>query len=512
MAELTPKSIRPIGVYGLIRQSSIDDLLIPESGITESLNFHFDRIGAATVRPGTTRIGGTMNLLGGTDVSCYALHNANSSALLFSSGLGITWSIPDSEGANTWASTAFSATDGTKIRFVDFLGQTSMIPVALSGSYASMITATFPYRSGTNGNPVNLANFMNGGGVTDRKRASFGEVYKSRLYLAGDPANLSRLYFSSVVTSAGNINWNTSIDYVDINPGDGENISGLKRFSLELLVFKPNYLYRFRTTGLDPDPLIRVGTRSQESIIEGKRGIYFHHDTGFYRYSRGYPEEISRPIADIVNAIPFAQRDDIAAWKDEDHIYWSLAGNVTVAEAKGSTTFTNVVLRYTESSNIWTLYSYPYIIGRGAPFITATTSSIAVGLNAPLSSAGSNQRIVAEFNVGTVDATVDASVPISYRTVTKWYELDGISNRKLINMLIGIAEKGMGMNVLYQIDDYEDWITLTPDLRKLITFFDKPTKRFNRIRFKISGVSRNESPVFLGIEILKGINEGLVKK
>src|SRR3990167_5221019 len=391
MAELERQTIRPVGVYGIQRESSIDSSLIPQGGITEAVNFHFDRIGAAITRPGITRIGNTMSGINGDIV---ALHNASGTALLIASSAGNVWRHDPED--DTWSNSGMSANDATKIRFVDFSNRTLRIPVALTGSYASMAVNSFDYQysaSSANGNRLNIAQFMDGGGIADRKRASFGETYKSKIYLAGDPDNKSRLYFSSIISSLGEINWNPTVDFVDISPGDGEDISGLKRYSLELDVFKPNYIYRFKTSGLDPDPLIRIGTRSQESIIEGKRGLYFHHDSGFYRYSGGYPEEISRPIQDIVKAITFANYDDIAAWKDDDNIYWSI-GNVTVAEAKGSVTYTSAVVRYTESSEVWTIYSYPTTINFGSPFISGSSKSIIVGLNT---------GVVAEFNKGNAD-------------------------------------------------------------------------------------------------------------
>lgn len=510
MAELERQTIRPVGVYGIQRESSIDSSLIPQGGITEAVNFHFDRIGAAITRPGITRIGNTMSGINGDIV---ALHNASGTALLIASSAGNVWRHDPED--DTWSNSGMSANDATKIRFVDFSNRTLRIPVALTGSYASMAVNSFDYQysaSSANGNRLNIAQFMDGGGIADRKRASFGETYKSKIYLAGDPDNKSRLYFSSIISSLGEINWNPTVDFVDISPGDGEDISGLKRYSLELDVFKPNYIYRFKTSGLDPDPLIRIGTRSQESIIEGKRGLYFHHDTGFYRYSGGYPEEISRPIADIVDAIPFGQRDDVGAWKDSDHIYWTLAGDITVTGPKGAITIKRAVVRYTESSDVWTVYSYAYTIGRGGPYITATSSSIIVAPNTPLSGGGLSQGFAAEFNKGIVDATSQGSLPINLSLITKWYEWGGIENTKFIQQMVAIAEKGMGMNIMYQVNDYEDWTSLTPDLRKLITLFDVPTKKFNRIRFKVAGVSNQESAVFMGLDIIKGTNEGLVKK
>lgn len=499
---LTPKSIRNIGSNGLIRQTSVDSSLMPEGAVMEVKNFHFDRIGAATLRPGLTGIGTNTASAGNV---CIGLHNARGSTLIAwfhvgAGGGGSGVKIPNTLNAYTW-SQAFTSIGGESgvtlnVRFLDFNEYTLMIPVASTGTYASMQYAQYPFTTvATSGNPLNTQQFMN----VDGNRASFGKVYKSKVYLAGDPDTPSRLFYSSVINSAGNISWSPSTDYVDINPGDGEIISALERYSLELLVFKPNYMYRFRTTGLDPDPLIKLGTRSQESVIEGKKGLYFHHDSGFYRYSGGYPVEISRPVADFVDAITVAQSKTIASWKDSDHIYWSVQGDLTVAEPKEATLWRNLVFRYTESSELWTIYSYAFPIGRGAPFVTATSSSISVGLN---------NGVVAELNKGVTDV----GESIKYFAITRWLELDGIQYDQAITKLATIAEKGIGAQLMYQIDESTQWTTVSPDVRKLVTLFKHSTPNFNRIRFKIAGVSNQESVVFLGIEILEGINYGLITK
>lgn len=489
--KLRKQSIRNIGIYGIIRSNEVDDSLLPEGSLPEAINFEFDRKGVARTRPGMTAIGASVS----AGNPCIGLHNIQSGTAIVAFVATGSTTIYERQSAS-WVAIA-AGTGAGVIRFVDFANRTIFFGPS-ERSIRVYAGSNFDTSSGTPINPQTLW-YVNADTNTGYIRPKFGRVYKSRVYLTGDSTfdiYKSRLWFSSVITSAGNITWAPSTDYVDINPNDGEDITGLERFSLELLVFKPNYIYRFRTSGVDPDPLIKIGTRSQESIIEGKKGLYFHNDTGFYKYTGGYPIEISRPISDVIAAIPFSRYASIFAWKDEDHIYWSL-GNLTLAEPKGNAIWTNVVIRYTESSDIWTIYSFANDIRRGGPFVTGTSNSIMVGLD---------NGVVAQFNKGQTDM----GEPIKYRMITKWYEWEGIETTKVINKMAAIAEKGIGMNVMYQINDYEDWVTLAHDLRKLVTLFKKPTKEFNRIRFKITGVTTYESSIFMGIEILEGINKGIV--
>ena len=486
---LEPKKIEHLGIYGVIRPAEVDDNLIPDGAVTEAVNFHFDRKGAATVRPGMATLGATVL----TARPCVGLHNAQSGTALavFSSGGSAT--IYSFDGTS-WSVSLDGGTASVRIRFVDF-GSYSIAINFIHNTYSSMRfwNAGSSRHWHNTGNPINPQNMWG-------RAPQFGDVYKNRIYLFGDTTaegNPSRLYFSSVISTAGVITWNPILDFVDINPGDGESGTGIKRFSLELLLFKPNYIYRFRTSGVDPDPLIKIGTRSHESIVEGKRGLYFHHDTGFYRYSGGYPVEISRPVQDIVDAISYAQYDDIVAWTDSDHVYWSV-GNLTITESGLGETWRNIVLRYTESSEIWTVYSTANDMRRGMTYTRGNTFSRLVG---------TDHGLIATFNSGTTDL----GEPIKYRLRTKWYDWGSMTNRKIVGEVAAICEKAQASEIMYQTDENYKWETLG-QVKKLVNFWDNLSIRFHRIRFKITGVSRFESPIFKSLEIPKGINEGLVKE
>lgn len=493
---LDPKKIDKLGVYGLIRQSSVDDDLLPDGAVVEVKNFHFDRVGAATVRPGLTALGSTVL----TSRPATGLHNVQSATAIavFSNGSSATiYSYGNSSSAGAWSVSLDGGTASVRIRFVDF----GSFTIALNFIYNTYSSMRF-WDGGTRrwfhtGNPINPQNMW---GFAPQ----LGEAYKSRVYLSGDtvPAgtgqvasNKSRLFFSSVISSTGNITWSPAVDYVDINPGDGEGMTALKRYSLELLCFKPNYIYRFRTSGVDPDPLIKVGTRSQESVVEGERGLYFHHDSGFYRYTGGYPEQISRPIRDITEAIPFSQFDDIIGWSDPDHIYWAI-GTVSVTDTNETITYKNCVLRYTESSDVWTVYTMAWDIRGGISFNSGTTLSRIIA---------TDMGHIATHNSGTTDL----GEPISYRMRTRWYYWDSEATSKVMEELTTVCEKAQATNLMYQIDDSMEWKTIG-QMEKFVTFFNNLNVRFKRIRFQVTGVSRLEAPIFRNITVVRGQNEGLI--
>lgn len=481
-----PQAIRGIGARGLIRPAQVDDVLTPDSAVTEVFNFHFDRIGAATVRPGMAALGATVL----ASRPCVGLWNAQSGtglAVFSNGGSSTIYSL----SGTTWSVSLDGGTASVRIRFVDFGSYT----IALNFIYNTYTSMRY-WNAGSSrhwhntGNPINVQNMWG-------RAPQLGEVYKSRIYLAGDTSaegNGSRLYYSAVITSAGIVTWAPTTDFVDINPGDGEVITGLKRYGLELVVFKPNYIYRFKTNAVDPDPLIKIGTRSQESVVEGKRALYFHHDSGFYRYTGAQPERISLPVLDIVEAIPFSQFDDIVGWSDDDHIYWSV-GNVTVTENGLSETWRNVVLRYTESTEVWTMYSMAFDVRRGMTYNSGSALSRIVGLDT---------GVVATFNSGVTDIRE----PIEYRIRTKWYEWEGVSTRKILKSIVAICDKAQASELSYQVDEDTKWYSVG-QMKRLNSYFDNLSISFHRIRFRVSGITRFEAPVIKGFEFLDGINEGL---
>ena len=488
---LTPQPIRNIGIYGVIRESEVDGGLVPDGAVSEVKNFHFDRKGAATVRPGIAVLGATI----ATGYPLWGLHNTQSGSIMAVVSQGGTSRIYAFAGSS-WASSLTGGTANVKIRFIEAAGRTVVLNFGnASNMYSSVHFLNTSDSWVTTGNPINPQ------ALTDQVSGSpqpiFGEVFKSRLYLAGGNTNgtqinNSRILFSNIITSAGNFTWDVTNNFVDINPNDGENITALKRFSQELLIFKPNYIYRFRTTSTDPDPLIRVGTRSQESVIEGSRGLYFHHDSGFYRYSGGYPINISRAISDFVSAIPFNYRDDISSWRDEDHIYWSV-GDLTV----NGESWLNTVFRYTESSEIWTVYSYAFEPLFGSDYNSGSSLTRVVGLN---------NGVVATINSGTTDL----GEPIKYKLITNWYEFGGIAYKKVLRTILGLCEKAQGLILQYRSDEDPEWKTIG-QLRKFYNLFENKSIVGHRIKFQISGSSRDESAIFQGLEVLEGFNEGIVE-
>lgn len=159
------------------------------------------------------------------------------------------------------------------------------------------------YTFGANGTYVrswdgNTANDWGTTNLTSAPTGSLLEVYKDRLYVAGDPSETSRVYFSSIPDASLALTWSTSEDYFDVDPDDGDSIVALERNGPILLIFKQHSTYVWDGTSLNK--LYEYGTISQETVktVKGKTLFAGTNEKGvsLYLYDGGVPADISDPV------------------------------------------------------------------------------------------------------------------------------------------------------------------------------------------------------------------------
>jgi hypothetical protein len=290
-----------------------------------------------------------------------------------------------------------------------------------------------------------------------------------------------------------------------VNTSDGDTITALQKFRTSLIVFKTNRIYReFGISQGDPDPYVSVGTSSAESVLETKLGLYFHHSSGFYQYNiYGIVQEVSRPIWDIVRAIPASQYPNITGWveADQDHVCWAL-GTVTV----NGTSYSNLVVRYTLSTQTWTHYQYPKTFTssiRRQPYYTDGTKQYAV--------VGDTAGNVATLFNGVVD--YDGS-PISVSLIHAWDNIDGLlSTRKIIQTGNFSHYGGAGLNIAYQTEisdpsDLNNWAYgKVGQLVDSNSGFNSMDIKARKVRFRVYGVMSGSPCIYNGFELLNVFNE-----
>lgn len=462
-----------IGQLGVVREAAVDETLASPETLQLAVNMNFDRIGAAQLRNGLTLLGANID-----NAAVYGMANyRNNAGTTYRLLAKVNEKVHSFNGTN-WSEVRTGLTSSSKARFTNFIDLTYMV-----NGNAGATVSTF---NGTTFGSTNIGSLPKG---------DFIENYRSRIWVAD--SSTDKVYYSDVVSTSQTISGGTS--FIQVSPQDGEKITGLKRHSRALLVFKQNHIYRiFSTTSADPDPFIMRGTYSQESIVEAKDGIYYHHPTGFYKYVDGAEQkEISRPIIDIVKAISRTNYENVVGWADEDHVMWSV-GDITL----DGISYSNVVVRYTISTQVWTMYSYATQITSSALYDNGTLLRMIVGdeNGAPL-----------VFDSGTTDN----GTTIFYDLQTHPLSFTGIKMKeKMISEIGAVHEDSQGAMVAYQTDNqnasntWKEAGAITKDITQSFTV----SAKFKKIRFRLFGNSVGTTSIFRGWEILRILTEGEKKK
>ncbi len=320
--------------------------------------------------------------------------------------------------------------------------------------------------------------------------------FEGRVWVADK--TLGIIYYTDIVQFTPPIfytlTYNPAVNFITtIAPQTGETFTALYEVPRALLVFTENTITRiYGATSLDAYPAYNVGTFSQESIVETKTGIFFHHSSGFYQFDYGsQPVEISRRIIDFVQAIPRASYEDIVGVYDGfDCVEWSV-GSVTVE----GVVFSKCVLRYTISTQVWTVYDYTgNTITAMIYYDDGTTINHIMGTAAGL--------------VGAMDSGLtDFGSPFYFEFIDRWRSFtDMYYQQKQISGINVYSENAAGANLMYQIQKsgpnaWEKLTTVTQQNNSLDPNAD--TLPFDVIRLRLAGNTSGTQVVVHGIEIVE---------
>lgn len=465
---------------GVIRSAQLNDTVCPENSVQLAVNMNFDRVGAITTRPGveqlTTRSGsitsfGTLSIQGGVKL-LFAQVGTNVSVWN-----GVNWT------------TVRTATTTNKARFAQWLNHTYMVNGvdALQCSDGGNFAATAGFIPATT---MPLGDFISVG-------------FEGRIWIVSSTSDA--VYYSDIVQftppSTYAITYSATNFLKNFSPQDGESVTGVFRVPRALLIFKQNHIYRiYSASNVDPFPAYNVGTFSQESIVQAKDGLYFHHSSGFYKFNYdGQPTEISRRVIDFVKAIPRTSYGNIVGIYDGfDAVKWSV-GSITVE----GVTYTNCQMRYTLSTQIWTVYDFNGInITALISYDNGTTIE---------QIAGTSTGIVAKLDTGLTDLTTS----IYYEMIDRWRCFNEMySFSKSISGLMVSSENGAGTELQYQTEKspVNVWKPIDKIRDKYNALFpNASTDDFNNLRFRLRGNTSGTSMIFHAIEILslqiKGLDE-----
>lgn len=463
------ESFSPIGYHdlsgGMI--SSVDDDLMPDNVAKLSVNFHFDVLGKATQRYGTTKLGTSVSPPNDA-TGLFAFRNSTGTVNQL---IAVFGSEAFAYNGTSWSSTR-SGLSTAKVRMASFLNRVFMVG---GGASTQSWAGTGSWDS------TNLSGAPNG---------KFVMPFKERLYIAGDSSYPDRIYFSTIASISGVITWNQNTQYFDVNPEDGNNITALAKTKNLLLIFKEAALYRYNGSSVDADVIVDIGTTSQESVANVKGLVYFFNPNGIFVTDGGYPQEISRPVANWIKAVNANYYTNVAGLADEDHYYCSI-GDVTV----DSRAFTNVWLVYTVSSRNWHVYSFADQFLAMTKYITTAGAVTYVGADAD----GDVQTL---FSGNT-----DNTSPIFYEYLHGQKVFGSRATTKTLAHLAVFAENAGGA-VIGVSENGRSARPIQGNLRGAVTNFRGLDYRGNSLAFKLSGSNRAAPVQFSGFEYIDLQNLG----
>ncbi len=348
---------------GRYSKNSISSFLVPDNSVAHSININFDTIvGAAKVRPGTVKLGDTVQASGiPRGLGSFVGKGGTPNLLLadYSDGANTTKYYYD-EDTGVWTASDQTTLDPGATNNYAVLGGRAFSTNNVDGMIDSADGATW----GTT-NSIG----------TYKPETIFR--YKARLLASTDPTYPSRVFFSSIIDPSTSpfITWNvdpSTGDWIDINPDDGGYVTGFSETSTFCLVFKSTGMYRLDTLSktADAENIFNVGAISQKAIVLCQGVCYYFSGQDIRSTNGGYPSQISRAgVQDFIDAIPLANWVDVAAGTDGLAVYFSI-GDVTVNHKD----YTNVVLKYSPRDQSWSIHSYSNEFKFFAPYVTTVTA------------------------------------------------------------------------------------------------------------------------------------------
>lgn len=269
-----------------------DPTSVADSELVDCVNFELDLDGSLTSRPPISDINigiANLKLLGYFTIdsgASYLIGSTPTNTYWFD---GTTWTlIADSPGATAMAQFALS-------------GITRLWLVAQIGSGKQSGYWTF------GGAFTPLIDMPEGGSIV---------LYKNRLFIA--PGNLatslgSRIRFSSVTDPTS---WPVN-NFIDVNPGDGQNITNMALYFNNLLIFKNDstHTYAYEAspeTGIINRLSATIGASDKNCVAAHESYMYVYHEGNVYELVNSTFTRINTKVPFTIDGNPAARTIDIA--------------------------------------------------------------------------------------------------------------------------------------------------------------------------------------------------------
>lgn len=124
------------------------------------------------------------------------------------------------------------------------------------------------------------------GNSTGGQKGKYISLYKDSLFIAGDTANPSRLYYSGGGDKLEDFTIGGGGGFIDVSKNDGQQITGMIVFKDSLLVFKERSIYQFTFTSAGLPSVTQVnpgvGCVAPRSIVAVENDVFFASEFGIY--------------------------------------------------------------------------------------------------------------------------------------------------------------------------------------------------------------------------------------
>ncbi len=270
-----------------------------------------------------------------------------------------TDNIADSLGAfSILGGSAYEPSGGTKRQIVCRDGSSNAQLYSWTGAGAFSPIGSANLTSGLQMNFVQAANRLfgfNGAEVVDvdsaltvtRNRSGIpqgkiGIWFHNYLFVANTTSNHSRLEWSAL----GDPTTFSGTDYFDVNPNDGDEITGMGIINNELFVFKKNTIWTITgwsgatfdaTTAAGQNTnnkLFGYGAVSHQSIVNTGKDLYYLSFLGKTPYIRSFQQTtfaetieqgiVSFDVETLLDGVNKSQLPKVSGVYDGKYIYWAL--------------------------------------------------------------------------------------------------------------------------------------------------------------------------------------------
>lgn len=366
--------------------------------------------------------------------------------------------------SGTWTIKLQNWTKDVRIRFLTFLNRV----IAFNGSDTP--------KSSADGSSWDAT------GLTNAPTAKYGVVHKNQVFMAANSTYPDRLWWSDPATYAAALAW-TVTNYVDINPSNNDNITGLAVNKNRIIIFKERSMYRWNNDSEIPDYLTNVGAVSQETIQTSNSLTFFlgrsKKDVGVYVYSgNDDPRLISNPVKKFLDAMDMSILSTTSGYVTDD-TYGVWIGDCSNVEIAGEERdFSDVILVYTISRDEWTIYTdTPARIF--APFISSGAEYVYFG---------DNNGNVFKLNDDTTFADASkTSTEIDVEIISKVHTLNEPEYLFTLQDIYAEASRPSSLVVQYREDTSQDWGTFGL-LNKFFNYFTRNNK-MSRIQIRLADYS-----------------------